>query len=46
MIDAYDVELQDAELVDEIRLIGELMVAASESPRPLSQADIDAILWN
>jgi hypothetical protein len=46
MIDALDVDLQDPELLAEIFLLADLMVAASESTRPLSQASIDKILWN
>jgi hypothetical protein len=46
MIDALDVDLQDPELLAEISLLADLMVAASESTAPLSQARIDNILWN
>jgi hypothetical protein len=42
--DALDVDLQDPELVSEILLVSELMVAASASSEPLSQAAIDDIL--
>ena len=44
MTDVLDIELQDEELGAEITLVAELMVAAAESERPLSQAEIDAIL--
>jgi hypothetical protein len=44
MTDALDLDLQDAELIDEIHLVADLMVAAAQSPRPLSAAEIDAIL--
>ena len=44
MTDALDLDLHDTELDDEIHLLAELMVAAAESPRSLSQSDIDAIL--
>jgi hypothetical protein len=44
MTDPFDVELQDPEILEEIRLVAELMVAASESPKRLSQAVIDNIL--
>lgn len=44
MTDALDTDLQDDELIGEIRLIAELMVAAAQSPTALSQAAIDAIL--
>lgn len=44
MTDALDVDLQDPELTAEIHLVADLMVAAAESPRPLSPAVIDSIL--
>jgi hypothetical protein len=44
MTDALDLDLQDVELNDEIHLIADLMVAAAQSPHPLSQDEIDAIL--
>jgi hypothetical protein len=40
----FDVELDDHELRTEILLLTELMIAASESTQPLSQAVIDACL--
>lgn len=39
-----DVELIDAELRDEIRLVSDLMIAAVETTGPMDQAVIDAIL--
>lgn len=45
MTDVLDVDLHDSELIDEIQLVADLMVAASENAEPLSQAAIDAILW-
>jgi hypothetical protein len=44
MTDALDMDLQDGELIGEIRLVAELMVAAAQSPTALSQDAIDAIL--
>lgn len=44
MNDSFDVELQDPVLIAEIQLVADLMVAASRSPEPLSQAVIDDIL--
>ena len=44
MDDALDVELQDAELIDEIRLVTELMVVASMAPGELEQEVIDDAL--
>ena len=44
MTDALDLDLNDPVLGDEIRLVADLMVAAAQSPRPLSQTEIDAIL--
>jgi hypothetical protein len=45
MADAFDVDLEDPELLAEILLLADLIVAASESAEPLGQAVIDAILW-
>lgn len=39
-----DRDLQDDELIGEIQLVAELMVAAAQSPTALSQDTIDAIL--
>lgn len=44
MTDELDVDLQDPELIAEILLVGDLMVAASESSTALSQDVIDHIL--
>ena len=44
MDDALDVELHDAQLIDEIRLVTELMVVASLAPGELEQEVIDAAL--
>jgi len=44
MIDPLDVELHDPDLIAEIRLVAELMVAAAGSEKPLSQGSIDQIL--
>jgi hypothetical protein len=42
--DALDVELQDQELGDEIRLVTELMVVAATAPGELDQDVIDDAL--
>lgn len=42
--DALDVELQDDEAIDEIRLVTELMVVASMAPGELEQDVIDDAL--
>ncbi len=44
MTNALDVELQDSEQFDEILLLGELMVLASESMGSLDLNTIDATL--
>lgn len=44
MTDALDVELEDSELHSEIRLLANLMVAATGATEPLCQTTIDAIL--
>ena len=44
MTDALDVELQDEEAIDEIRLVTELMVVASMAPDELEQDVIDEVL--
>lgn len=44
MNDALQVELQDSELLEEIRLTAALMVAASAAAAALSQGSIDRIL--
>jgi hypothetical protein len=42
--DRLDVPMQDAEILDEIEITSNLMIAASESDGPLSQESIDRIL--
>lgn len=42
--DQFDVTLEDQELLDEVELTTSLIIAASESDMPLSQAQIDEIL--
>ena len=44
MADQFDVTLEDGELLQEVELTTNLIIAASESEGPLSQAEIDAIL--
>ena len=44
MDDQFDVDLVDHALLEEVELIAELIVAASESEAPLSRAEIDRIL--
>ncbi|NUR07779.1 MAG: hypothetical protein HOQ22_07195 [Nocardioidaceae bacterium] len=44
MDDALDVELQDEELGEEIRMVTELMVVAALTPGELEQAVIDDAL--
>ena len=44
MNEVLDVDLDDHELIGEILLLTELMIAASESRQPLSQAIIDGWL--
>jgi hypothetical protein len=39
-----DSRLQDPLVLDEIELYGELVIAASSSEQPLSQAEIDRVL--
>jgi hypothetical protein len=39
-----DVSLHDDELADEVELTARLMIAANESARPLSPAEVDAAL--
>lgn len=41
---AADATLNDPDLLDEIEMYGELMIAASASREPLRQDDIDRIL--
>ena len=42
--DVLDVSLHDAELAGEVELTARLMVAANESPHPLSAEDVDRLL--
>lgn len=44
MTGIQDLELNDAELLEEIGLTGELMVLAAETSGPLAQDAIDAVL--
>jgi len=39
-----DLDLHDHELAAEIRLLGELIVAAAEAPGPLSLTRVDEVL--
>ena len=39
-----DARVHDGEVLDEIELYGELIIAASDSEGPLSEAEIDAVL--
>ncbi len=39
-----DVRLQDPQVLDEIELYGELVIAASASEQPLSRHEIDRVL--
>lgn len=40
----WDERLRDQDVLDEISLTTDLMIAASEAPDRLSQHDVDAIL--
>ncbi len=42
--DQLDVNVQDTEVLDEIEMMTNLIIATSESQGPLTQAQIDAIL--
>jgi len=44
MDDQLDVPLEDAELLAEVELTTNLIIAASASDEPLSEADIDRLL--
>ncbi|MDT0202553.1 hypothetical protein [Nocardioides sp. AE5] len=44
MGDQFDVSLEDADLLDEVELTTSLIIAASASETPLSQAQIDELL--
>ena len=43
-VDPFDVRLEDAELLDEVELTANLIVAANQSESPMSVAEIDQIL--
>jgi hypothetical protein len=42
--DPFDVELEDTELLDEVDLTANLIVAANQSEGPLSREEIDRLL--
>lgn len=44
MTNLQDPDLQDADLLEEIGLTGELMVLAAETSGPLSEAEVDRAL--
>jgi hypothetical protein len=44
MDDQLNVPLEDAELLAEVELTTNLIIAASESDRPLSQDEVDRLL--
>ncbi|MGA8257564.1 MAG: hypothetical protein WB767_13400 [Nocardioides sp.] len=44
MYDQFDVTLEDADLLGEVELTTNLIIAASESDAPLSLDEIDRIL--
>ncbi|GGD07581.1 hypothetical protein [Nocardioides daphniae] len=44
MIDPFDVTLEDGDLMGEVELTTNLIVAASESDGPLSRDEIDRLL--
>jgi hypothetical protein len=43
-MDKTDARVQDPLVLDEIELYGDLVIAASSSDKPLSQAEIDLVL--
>ena len=43
-MDKTDARVQDPLVLDEIELYGDLVIAASSSDEPLSQAEIDLVL--
>ena len=43
-MDPFDVRLQDDELLDEVELTANLIVAANQSDAPMSVSEIDQIL--
>jgi len=44
MADQFDVTLEDTDLLGEVEITTNLIIAASESAGPLTQAQIDVIL--
>lgn len=44
MDDQFDVSLEDDELLDEVELTANLMVAANQAERHLTNAEIDEVL--
>ncbi|MGL5809521.1 MAG: hypothetical protein ACRCYQ_06230 [Nocardioides sp.] len=42
--DQFDVSLEDADLLGEVELTTNLIIAASETDRPLTTAEIDVLL--
>jgi hypothetical protein len=44
MDDQFDVSLEDDDLLDEVELTANLMVAANQSDRHLTQAEVDDVL--
>ncbi len=44
MVPSGDARLQDPQVLDEIELYGDLVIAASASDQPLSRAEIDRVL--
>ena len=42
--DQFDITLEDSDLLGEVELTTDLIIAASESDRPLSTAQIDRLL--
>jgi hypothetical protein len=43
-VDPFDVHLEDDELLDEVELTANLIVAANQSDVPMSLSEIDEIL--
>jgi hypothetical protein len=43
-VDPFDVRLEDDELLDEVELTANLIVAANQSERHMSSSEIDEIL--
>jgi hypothetical protein len=42
--DQFDVTLEDSDLLSEVEMTTNLIIAASEVDRPLTQAEIDVLL--